>query len=120
VEILNKLHVQLYIYIYIYIDILAYNSKHGTHNYKLNASYIRNKILGPVQSILQSKLPLKKTNVNECTERSSSTNSTDYAVVMQANVPHLYTDSKQRYSIQTFIKNITMVMAAYTYYGQML
>ena len=44
-------------------------------------------------------LPLKKTNVNECTERSSSTSSTDYAVVMQNNVPHLYTDSKHRYSI---------------------
>jgi len=52
---------------------LAYNSTHGIHNYKLNASYIPNKILGPMRSILQSMLPLKKTNVNECTERSNST-----------------------------------------------
>jgi len=64
-----------------------------------------------MQSILQSMLPLKKTNVNECTERSSSTSSTDYAAVMQTNVPHLYTDSTHRYSTQTFTKNITVDMA---------
>lgn len=53
-------------------------------------------------------LPLKKTNVNECIKRSSSTSSTDYTAVMHANVPRLYTDSIHRYSIQTFIKNISV------------
>jgi len=62
-----------------------------------------------MRSILQSMLPLKKTNVDECTERSSNTSSTDYAAVMQTNVPHFYTDSIHKYSIQTFIKNNTIV-----------
>lgn len=53
--------------------------------------------------------PLKKTNASKCIERSSSTRSTDYSPVIQTDVPHLYTDSTHRYSIQTSIKDITMV-----------
>ena len=47
VEILNMLHMYNFTYIHTYIYIyMAYNSKHGIHNYKLNASSIPNKILG--------------------------------------------------------------------------